>query len=287
MEISELLDQGACALAGAGIEDHKTEAVLLLEEALKKPYIEILTGRSALTAAQEVCYNNYIEKRKTRYPYQYITGKVDFMGIGLNVDERALIPRPETELLAACVIGACHSPNYIYNIADMGTGSGNIAISLTKHITHCIIWAFDISDDALELAKANAEMNSAAGRIRFALRDIRDGLPADTEGTFDIIVSNPPYVRRSELDFLQEEVRFEKRIFLDGGEDGLDYYRYIVVACRRGLKTGGKLFFEVGYDQAEAVSGIISGSGIFGREERFKDYNGRERVVTAERIIKK
>ena len=284
-DINRILRYGEAMLALAGIDSPGQDALVLLCKVAGCSRLELFMETLTLTEADEDRYRDLIEKRATRYPLQYIIGKEQFMDVELMVDERVLIPRPETELLIEKVAENCRKrlPEWP-KIADIGTGSGNIAISLTKNLTHCTIMALDISEGALRVAKENAERNGVGGRVSFYLCDIMAGYPAGKGEPFDIVVSNPPYIRSSEIDSLQAEVKYESRLFLDGGEDGLDFYKKIVGVSGGILRPGGHLFFEVGYDQAGAVDGIIRESGLFGAPERFKDHNGVERVIAAQRV---
>ena len=179
-------------------------------------------------------------------PIQYVMGTTSFCGLEFLVDERVLIPRPETELLVETVIGIAgtkESDRGVVDILDLCTGSGNIAISLTKSLTNCRIVASDVSSDALDVARRNAVRNGLCDKIDFVKSDIFNGI----DGQFDIIASNPPYIARYEFPTLQEEVLREPILALDGGEDGLDFYRRIVSAAPGYLKRGGSIVMEIGY----------------------------------------
>ncbi|MCX5677647.1 MAG: peptide chain release factor N(5)-glutamine methyltransferase [Candidatus Omnitrophica bacterium] len=224
-------------------------------------------------------------------PIQYVIGKTEFCGLEFKVDERVLIPRPETELLveaAAEFAGLSASKADELDILDLCTGSGNIAIALmagkcaplTKNLSNCRIIASDISPDALEVARRNAVRNGVYGGIEFVCSD----LFTDIKGRFDIIVSNPPYIAKHEFLTLQEEVLREPRIALDGGADGLDFYRRIAASLPKHLKRGGYALMEIGYGQRAAVADIIGKSGIFRLSGARKDFNGIDRVIIAEWI---
>ncbi len=220
-------------------------------------------------------------------PIQYIIGNVEFCGISIDVDARVLIPRPETELLVETAIellGLYSSRGGQARILDLCTGSGCIAIALdaglTNGPTNCKIIASDISQDALEVARRNAIRNGCSERVAFVKADLFCGV----DGEFDIIVSNPPYIARYEFPTLQEEVLREPRLALDGGEDGLDYYRRIVSGMPTHLKRGGRAVFEIGYGQLNAVSKIVEDSGNFKVSSVKKDFNGIDRIVVVEWI---
>lgn len=222
-------------------------------------------------------------------PIQYVMGSTEFCGLDIQVDERVLIPRPETELLvetAAELAALSVSKTGALDILDLCTGSGNIAIALmaakcaplTKNLSNCRIIASDISPEALEVAGRNAIRNGIYGGIEF----VRSDLFNDIKGKFDMIVSNPPYISKHEFPTLQEEVLREPRIALDGGADGLDFYRRIAAGLPEYLKRGGYVVMEIGYAQRAAVTDIIGKSGAFKVSGVKKDFNGIDRVIIAE-----
>jgi len=216
-------------------------------------------------------------------PIQYIMGSTEFFGLDLLVDERALIPRPETEFLVQAAIDISINQTgsgRTLKILDLCTGSGNIAISLTKHITNCKIIASDISGAALDLARQNADRCGVLSRIDFEQSDLFNGI----DGFFDIIVSNPPYVARPEFSELQREVLMEPRMALDGGEDGLDFYRKIIDEAPKHLSPGGYLALEIGYGQLDRISGMMAASRGLKFLEARKDQNNIDRIVLAQWI---
>ena len=210
--------------------------------------------------------NAAVNERLTGRPLWYVLGTCDFYGYELYVDERALIPRPETEQLCERAIGSINKDS---EVLDLCTGSGAIAIVL-KLKTGASVTATDISDDALSLARKNAEKLGAD--VEFLQGD----LFAATEQKFDVIVSNPPYVRSKDIDGLQKEISFEPRIAFDGGEDGLEIYRRIAAGAKSHLKENGKMFLEIGYDQKDAITDLFAD---FSSVETFKDYGGNDRIV--------
>ena len=213
-------------------------------------------------------------------PIQYMVGQTEFCGLDFAVNEDVLIPRPETELLveSAAVVARGQLPGA--RILDLCTGSGCIAITLTKTVSNCRIVASDLSGKALEVAKANAERLGALGKIDFVNSDLFDNI----EEKFDIIVSNPPYIAKFEFDTLQKEVLKEPRMALDGGEDGLDFYRKIIKDARKFLKPDGHILFEIGFAQAGRILNIIEADCILKVLEVKKDFNGIDRVVIAKWI---
>ena len=237
--------------------------------------VSTITGkkRSELTGDADKISPSVVEKinaavneRLTGRPLWYILGTCDFYGYELYVDERALIPRPETEQLCERAIGSINKDS---EVLDLCTGSGAIAIVL-KLKTGASVTATDISDDALSLARKNAEKLGAD--VEFLQGD----LFAATEQKFDVIVSNPPYVRSKDIDGLQKEISFEPRIAFDGGEDGLEIYRRIAAEVKSHLKDNGKLLLEIGYDQKDAITDLFAD---FSSVETFKDYSGNDRIV--------
>ena len=238
-----------------------------------------------------VLSNNISESIKTVAPYtpiQYVMGRTEFCGLDFMVDERVLIPRPETELLVETVIdiaGLKSCYDGVPRILDLCTGSGNIAISLaarilTKGLTNCKITASDISDDALEVARQNAALNGVQNKIDFLKSDLFSSI----DSKFDIIASNPPYIARHEFPALQEEVLREPILALDGGEDGLDFYRRIIALAPEYLRPGGSIIMEIGYGQMPAIADIIAKSGSLKLAGAQKDHNMIDRIVTAEWI---
>ena len=202
------------------------------------------------------------------------------MGLPLKMEEGVFIPRPETEIVVEKVFTLTRDmASKDINVLDIGTGSGNIAISLTKNITNCKIIASDISDLAIKTAKDNAAANLVSERIAFIKSDLFRDIPRTYYHYFDIIIANPPYVRRAEIRGLQPEISHEDIRALDGGWDGLDFYRRILDEGRRYLKTGGIFAFETGYDQGDAVAEIARQYPGVGGTKIFKDYNGHDRVA--------
>ena len=215
-----------------------------------------------------------VEKRLQHIPLAYIFGKTNFYGYDLEVNENVLIPRLDTEILIEKVKNDIISRKDKVSVLDIGTGSGAIAIVLKKE-TDADVTAVDFSNGALEVAKNNAKKNDA--EIKF----IHSNVFENVEGKFDFIVSNPPYIETEVVKGLESEVVDHEPIMaLDGGEDGLDFYRQIISEAPKYLNAGGKLYFEIGYNQAEAVSNLMK-SG-FKDIQVYKDYGDNDRVVTGE-----
>ena len=216
-------------------------------------------------------------------PIQYIMGHVQFYGLDFIVDERVLIPRPETEILvdvAVDIIRGFSVKGGTPRILDLCTGSGNIAIALTKNIPDCKMVASDISGEALDVARMNAERHGVSDRVKLVKSDLFD----DVDGTFDVIVCNPPYVERPEFAVIQKEVLKEPRIAFDGGEDGLDFYRKIIPAAMKFLAPGGCIIFEIGFGQRKAICDIIEKGGHLKVMRVEIDHNEIDRIVEAQWI---
>jgi release factor glutamine methyltransferase len=215
-------------------------------------------------------------------PLQYVMGRTQFFGLEFEVNDDVFIPRPETEVLVQTVLDIVResgvgSRESGARILDLCTGAGNIAISLTKNLTNCKIVASELSDGALRVARRNAELNGLADKIIF----IKSDLFASIDDKFDIIASNPPYVARREFPTLQKEVLMEPRIALDGGEDGLDFYKRIIDAAPEHINDGGYLVMEIGYGQAPHIKKMIESKQGFKFIEVKEDQYVIERIVVA------
>ena len=274
MTYRESYEKAKAVLAEALIEEAEVDARLLLEYAYGTDRSYLLAhGDKELSETQETYYQALIQKRAQRIPLQHLTGVQDFMGLTFQVDEHVLIPRQDTEILVEEVMRELHDG---MDILDMCTGSGCILISLLRYSNDCTGLGVDISDEALALADENAQKLLGPDRpVQFLKSDLFESV----EGMYDIIVSNPPYIQSSVIADLMSEVKdHEPLSALDGGEDGLFFYRKITRECKGFLKPGGKLFFEIGCDQGSAVTEILSEEG-FGEIQVVKDYAGLDRVV--------
>ena len=212
-----------------------------------------------LTPTQQQTYEAAITRRLRHEPIQYITGIQEFYGLPFRVTPAVLIPRPETELLVEAVLSRLPH-NHPLSIADIGTGSGAIAIALAAHLPHTTITALDISPEALAVAQSNAAANNVTPRIRFFLSDLLAALPPlQQHAHFDVIVSNPPYVPLAEAADLHPQVReHEPALALFAGSDGLDIYRRLIPQAQQALKPGGLLALEIGHGQQEIIAGLLS-----------------------------
>jgi release factor glutamine methyltransferase len=210
-----------------------------------------------LLSDQQTAYQSLIERRLQHEPIQYITGQQEFYGLNFHVTPAVLIPRPETEHLVEAVLKLLPS-NQSLKLADIGTGSGAIAIALAAHLPHAAIIALDISPDALAIATTNARENNVADRVRFLQSDLLNAVSQENE--FDAIVSNPPYIPEIDRGSLHPQVRnHEPATALFAGEAGLDIYRRLIPQAHKALKQNGLLALEIGHGQQDSLAELLSG----------------------------
>ena len=276
MTIKQAMIKGITLLKLEKVTSPKLKARLLLQYVLKKPrqYL-IVYDNQKLTEIQEQEYLKYIGLLKQGEPIEHITHQKEFMKLNFYVDENVLIPRQDTEILVEEVI---HIAKKIKarKILDLCTGSGAIAVSLAKYLEHVELTALDISRKALDIAISNAKNNHVQDKITFIESNLFEAL---AEEKYDIIVSNPPYIRREEIEKLDKEVKKEPRLALDGGEDGLEFYRKIIDKGYAYLKYGGYICLEIGYDQKEAVTKIIEDNKQYRNTYCKKDLYDNDRVI--------
>ena len=276
MTIKQALIKGVTVLKLEKISTPKLKARLLLQYVLKKPrqYL-IVYDNQQLTDKEEQEYLKYVELLTQGEPIEHITHQKEFMKLNFYVDENVLIPRQDTEVLVEEVIKIAKKIK-AKKILDLCTGSGAIAISLAKYLENIQLTAVDISRKALDIAMANAKNNHVQDKITFVESNLFQDLRQEK---YDLIVSNPPYIRRKELETLDKEVRKEPRLALDGGEDGLDFYRNIMDKGYEYLKYGGYICLEIGYDQKEEVMQIIEDKKHYMGTYCKKDLYDNDRVV--------
>ncbi len=273
----ELYRAGKKILEQADIGEAALDARLLLESVCRTNRNDLLVhGDREVEPEKEKTYLTFIEKRASHMPLQYITGVQEFMGLEFTVNEKVLIPRQDTEILVEEVLRDLHDGS---RILDMCTGSGCILISLLHYSNDCQGTGADISGDALCVARENAARILAGKKDDTVARFVESDLFERVEGRFDILVSNPPYIRSAVIPELEEEVRGNEPILaLDGAEDGLLFYRRIIKQGKEHLCGGGRLFFEIGYDQGVAVKGMMEEAG-YADVRIVKDFSGLDRVV--------
>ncbi len=272
------LKEVSAFLGSKGIEDAVKEAEMLITEALHISKSEFYSGDLEISDETSKHIDSLAERRAHGEPIQYIIGYVDFYGLKINVGKGVLIPRPETELLVEEAIKqlkrfTVHGPRF--TVLDLCTGSGCIALALAKHLPQSIVYGVDRSEAAMVYATQNVIGNSIKN-VHFKIGDLFEPV---RNMKFDCIVSNPPYIKRSEIKTLQKEVRdYEPIEALDGGQDGLDFYRRIFRKSPEFLKKDAVVILELGYDQADDIKEIARGAGF--KELRFiEDYAGIHRIA--------
>jgi release factor glutamine methyltransferase len=276
--LKALFDRGRDTLKEAGIEDYEISAEILLRHIVGLTRAEFLTNPHMEPEEDKIeLYVNHIGRRARREPIQYITGETEFYNVTIKCDPRALIPRPETEVLVEAVIARMDTDRPA-RILDIGTGSGNIAIALVRNIGGSRVTGIDVSGEAIELARINAEFTGTAKYLNFMVTDILDDKAVKSLGKFDCVVSNPPYVSPDQKDLLQPEVtQHEPEVALFTSEDALAFYRRIVSSSEILLRSKALLAFEVGLGQADDVRALMTGR--FGDIEVIEDLAGIARVV--------
>jgi release factor glutamine methyltransferase len=255
--IAEAISEGAQVLREASVDEDRRTAAALLSHALLLDRAQlIIRSKEEITEPIYEEFIRLIRRRAAGEPLQYITGHQEFYGLDFEVNRDVLIPRPETEFLVERVIALAR--NLIAPvIADIGTGSGCIAVALAVNIPHARILATDISPSAIKVARANARLHRVEERIEFLTGDLLAPL-AGREGAIDILASNPPYVPASRPDLVQREVReWEPDVALFGGEEGLDFYRRLLNEAVPFVKEGGWMVCEIGYSQLASIREMI------------------------------
>jgi len=260
-----------------GVESPRANAEILLAEILNCKRLELyLSFDKPLNEIELDKYREFIRQRGSRIPIQYIIGNVEFYGMKFIVDQNVLIPRPETELLVEKIILENKNSANL-RILDIGVGSGNISISLGKHLTNSKVIGIDISDSAISVAKQNAELNLVKENIAFLKFDIMNDDLSKLK-KFDLIVSNPPYISGNDFAELEPELKlYEPAIALTDGNDGLSFYKKIINSAIKLLNPNGKIYFEIGKDQHQYIMEMMENK--FTDVKSYKDYSGIDRIV--------
>ena len=281
LTVLDSLQKSTEFLERKGIESARLNAELLLAEILKCKRLDLyLRFEKPLTEEETNKYRDWIARRGKFEPMQYIIGHVEFYGLLFNVNPSVLIPRQETEILVETVLDLNKKREGI-RILDIGTGSGIIPITLAKHLKECSITAIDISSRAIETAKQNSIINQIDGAINFIEQDLFNA--NFNPGSFDIIISNPPYVSKQEFSTLQKEITdYEPAEAVTDKNDGLTFYRFIIEKGTEWLSENGQLYFEVGKDQFEYVKNMMAEKD-YKNISVIKDYDKIERVIKGDK----
>ncbi|MCE5194624.1 MAG: peptide chain release factor N(5)-glutamine methyltransferase [Nitrospiraceae bacterium] len=274
MNVIEKIKEVSTLLESKGIEDSAKEAVLLITETLQIDKHTLYAKDIEITYETSGFIDSLVQRRIRREPIQYILGHVDFFGLKIKVGKGVLIPRPETEIIAEEVIKILPSEAEV-KILDLCTGSGCLAFAIAKNFPYSKVFGTDISDRALEYAVENAKINNIKN-ISFFSGSLYE--PARQFTPFDLIVSNPPYIKKNDIDSLQQEIKdWEPHTALDGGEDGMEFYRKIISDAGKYLSDNGCVFLEIGMGQADDIAKIAKQAG-FSDINIIKDFAGIERV---------
>ncbi len=292
LTINDLIKKGMNILKEGDFNNPLLDIELILMNLLNVNKAYIYTHREQVVNKEIVDkYDELVDKRKNGCPVEYLINKQEFMGLDFYVNRNVLIPRPDTEILVEYIIDFAKN-NLLkkdkINIVDIGTGSGAITLSLAHYIKNSFIYSVDISEDALNVAKENCKRFKLNDKVKFLHGNVFEPLQRyDLQGKIDIIVSNPPYIPSYEINELQIEVSsYEPRLALDGGDDGLKFYRQIIDEASLYLAYNGLITFEIGYNQAKDVTEYLKKNGRFMDINLIKDLAGRDRVITGINLSK-
>jgi release factor glutamine methyltransferase len=285
--IKELLAVTTDYLEKKEIESPRLSAEILLAHQLNIDRIKLYLRFDQPLHEQELAgYRSLIKRRLSREPLQYITGVQEFWSLDFTVGPPVMVPRPETELLVEHVVALCRGNRLTEGpctrILDLGTGCGALAVAIARELEAVALWASDVSQEALDIARGNARKHGVEERIEFVLSDMWEAF-SKLGLTFDIIVSNPPYINPDAMDALPPEVRdHEPKQALDGGEEGMFYIRHIIEEAPKHLNPGGWILLEMDPEQTTKALGLIEEINSYGEKVRVKDYSHHHRVVMAQ-----
>ena len=280
MIINSLIKQGSKILKKQNIDSHQIDAELLLSKAIRKDRVFLLTNDEYKVSQKETSdYLNFILRRKHHEPLSYIIKRKEFWSLGFNVNHNVLIPRPETETIVEQVVRRFKGKGSL-NILDIGTGSGCVLLSILKELKNSYGTGIDKSFKALAIAKKNSRKLNLLQRAKFIHCDVDNF----NFGTYDVVVSNPPYICSRKIGYLGEDIKgFEPRMALDGGSSGLETITKVIIKAEKLLKTRGSLFMEIGDGQSRMVSSVLIKNG-FRLVKRFFDYNKTIRCIMSTKI---
>lgn len=277
--VMEVLNWAHKDLEAKGVEKARLDAEVLLGNTLNMARLQLYTNfDKPLTQDERTRFRSAIVERRKRTPIAYITGEKEFYSRPFLVNKSVLIPRPETEMLIDEIVSFHKTFDFTdFKIIDVGTGSGCIAVTIASEIPSANVFATDISEEALVIARKNSENLNA--RVEFHRGNLLS--PVNEDINFNCIVSNPPYIETEVIENLSEEVKAEPGLALDGGKDGLNIIRELVEQCSSRLTDRGKLLIEIGYNQGEALLEILSKYPQFADCNILKDYSGHDRIASA------
>jgi release factor glutamine methyltransferase len=280
--VSKLLDWTTNYFKKFNIEWPHLEAEILLAHALGLKRIDLYIQHERILNKEELAkFKDLIKRREKKEPIAYITNNQPFMSLDFYVDQSVLIPRPETELLVGIIIDLIKNDSRLITIADIGTGSGCIAVSLAKYLPQVKTIGIDASQEAIVIAHKNAVKHGLENRCEFRFGSLLDPLAEKV----DMILSNPPYIQSDQIEKLQEEVAiWEPRDALDGGKDGLEYIRKIIEQAPAHLASEGKIYIEIGFDQKEKVKELARETGKYQEIRIIKDLSGKDRIFYGKTI---
>ncbi|HEX9861095.1 MAG TPA: peptide chain release factor N(5)-glutamine methyltransferase [Nitrospirota bacterium] len=282
MTVNDALNAAERELAASGVDGPRLTAELIMAHVMETGRAGVYARlRDELAAVEAERFFELVERRAGREPLQHITGRQEFFGLDFEVTPDTLVPRPETELVVTEALKRVAGTTGAL-VADIGTGSGCIAVAVAVNAPGAIVYAVDVSGPALAVAGRNAGRHGVADRVRSMQGDLLGPLAGmGLEGRLDVIVSNPPYIPAADIPGLQPEVQFDPDSALDGGPDGLDVVRRILRDAPAFLKPGGALLVEVGAGQSDAVMQIVSETGGMSVDTFLVDFAGIERVLVA------
>ena len=289
----EAVEWAATLLCSSGIDDAEIDAEVLLRFALGCGRARLFARwREKLDTSQWTLYRQLVERRAEREPVAYIVGAKEFMSLEFEVNRDVLIPRPETELLAEFAVQFIgeiiqRDSGTKPIVMDIGTGSGCLPVAIARTVPQAVVYASDVSKAALSVAERNAERHGVAERVHFRCGDLFEAFTEDSlHRKVSVIISNPPYVSRSELAELQPEItKFEPEIAYLGGDDGLSFHKKLVNGAAPFLTETGVLAFEIGFGQADKVSEMVASDGRYELVDTLIDHAEIERVIVA-RVLK-
>jgi len=278
----KVLDWTAKRFADAGMPAARLEAQVLLAHVLGCTRVQLYTGFDRPLEGEELAaYRELIKRRLAGEPVAYLVGEQEFWSLPFWVDPSVLVPRRDTETVIEVVLDRIGDRGRDLAICDACAGSGAIAVTLARELRAARVIATELSPDAAAVARRNAERHAVADRVDIRIGDLLEPVAGSS---FDVLVSNPPYVATGDLAGLSAEVRSEPRLALDGGADGLDVIRRLIAAAPATVAPGGLLALEHGFDQAERVRALIDATGAFAPAETRKDLGGQPRVSFARRL---